>query len=406
MLTDLTSYEDLMDKCSSCSFCEATCPVFRADLLETHVARARMLIIREALVNKSLPVSKRVHEIVNRCLLCSNCKQTCPAAVPVNEIVIAARYELYKGKRMNLPRRMLLKQIMENRGVTGLLKKAESLAKLAGISPREIPKIPERSFADLYQGTYAPKGEIRAKALYFVGCGTNTLYPDTGDAVMKVLAHNGIEVTIPEGLVCCGIPSLAEGDIETARRMMETNISLLADTGADVILTDCTSCGLTFKEKLLKVIPADDPLYEKAVAVSGKIREVTDYLNQVGLVPDSLSLDRTYTYHVPCHGNWTPTLNEAPRELLSTIGQAERVELENPDTCCGAGGAFFIDFKELSQKIRAPKLEDIANTGVDLVVTQCPSCRSYLGSALGEAQRVVHPITLLAMAYGFEGLGD
>jgi glycolate dehydrogenase iron-sulfur subunit len=401
MLNDLTTYQDLMDKCSSCSFCEATCPVFQADLLETHVARARMMIIQEALINKTLPVSKRTKEIIDRCLLCSKCKQTCPASVPVNEIVIAARHQLYGSKRMSLPRRLVLKQIMENRGVTGVLKKAEALAKAAGISPREIPKLPDHSFQDLYPaGTYAPKGKVRAKALYFIGCGTNALYPDTGEAVMKVLSHNGIEVTIPDGMVCCGIPTLAEGDLETSRRMMETNLSVLAGSDADVILTDCTSCGLTFKEKLLGVIPPDDPFYEKAVEVSGKIAEVTDYLNRIGLDPAPQKLEETYTYHVPCHGAWTPTLNDAPRELLSGIEGTKGIEMEKPESCCGAGGAFFVDFKELSKKILAPKVGDIEQTGAGIVVTQCPSCRSYLGSGLVKGQRVMHPIALLAKAYG------
>ncbi len=401
MLNDLGTYSELMEKCSSCAFCEATCPVFLADLLETHVARSRMLIIREALVEKNLPVSKRTREIIDRCLLCSKCKQTCPADVPVNEIVIAARHQLYNGKRMSLPRRLLLKQIMENRGVTGLLKKAEALAKAAGVAPREIPKLPDRSFSELYPaGTYMPTGKVRAKALYFVGCGTNALYPDTGNAVMKVLSHNGIEVTVPEGMVCCGIPALAEGDLETSRQMMETNLSILAESDADVILTDCTSCGLTFKEKLLGIIPDEDPLYEKAVEVSSKITEVTDYLNRIGLDPLPPKLKQTYTYHVPCHGNWTPSLNDAPRELLSGIKDTEGIEMEKPESCCGAGGAFFVDFKELSQNIRTPKLEDIEETGAGIVVTQCPSCRSYLCSGLDKGQRVMHPVTLIAMAYG------
>jgi len=403
MLNDLSSYLELMDKCSSCAFCEATCPVFQADLLETHVARSRMLIIREVFIEKSLPVSKRTLEIIDRCLLCSQCKQTCPAGVPVNEIVIAARYQQYKGKRMSLPRRMVLKQIMENRGVSGVMKKAEVLARAAGISPKEIPKLPKQSFNELYPaGIYPPLGKTRARVLYYVGCGTNTLYPDTGDAVMKVLAHNGIEVTIPEGLVCCGIPSLVEGDIVTARRMMETNLSILAGSGADAILTDCTSCGLTFSEKLMQIIPEEDPLYEKAIEVSSNITEVTDYLQKIGLTFPPQKLEVQVTYHVPCHGNWRSTLNDAPRELLSGIEGTEMVEMEKPGACCGAGGAFFVDFKELSQKIRDPKLQDIKQTGAELVVTQCPSCRSYLSAGLEEGQRVMHPITLLSMAYGLE----
>jgi Fe-S oxidoreductase len=152
----------------------------------------------------------------------------------------------------------------------------------------------------------------------------------------------------------------------------------------------------------MQIIPGDDPLYEKAVEVSSKITEVTDYLQQIGLEASPQKLELQVTYHVPCHGNWRSSLNDAPRELLSGIEGVEMVEMEKPGACCGAGGAFFVDFKELSQKIREPKLRDIKQTGAELVVTQCPSCRSYLSAGLEEGQRVLHPITLLSMAYGFE----
>ncbi|MBW2366601.1 MAG: (Fe-S)-binding protein [Deltaproteobacteria bacterium] len=401
MLGDLKTYTEWMDKCSHCAFCEATCPVYLADLLETHVARSRMMVIRESLLNNTLPQSKRVHEIINRCLLCSNCTQTCPASIPVDEIVIAARYRLYGGKRMQLPKRILLKRFMEKRGVTGAMRKLEGLARTAGIIPKEIPTSSKKAFEDRYAGTYEPTGEVRAKAVYFVGCATNTLYPDTGDAVMKVLAQNGITVTVPDGLVCCGIPALAEGDIKTARQMMESNLNILAAIESDVILTDCTSCGMTLKEKLSKLFPRDDSLYEKATAVSAKIKEVTDYLVEVGLTTDPTEPIAPFTYHIPCHGAWTPGLNDAPRKILLKIPNARMVEMEEPEKCCGAGGTFFTEFKSLSETIRNPKIEDIQNTGVKTVVTQCPSCRSYLNSALADID-VIHPMAMLARAYGFK----
>ncbi len=398
MLKDLSSYQEIMEKCSHCSFCEAVCPVFQADLLETHVARARMNIIKAALLDETLPISPRVHEIINRCLLCSNCKQTCPSSVPVDEIVIAARHQLYNGKRLSLPKRLILKKIMEKRGVKGLIKKLNALAKTMNISPKEIPNIPRHSFADLYHGTCPPKGEIRAKAVYFVGCATNTIYPDTGDAVMKVMARNGVEIIIPEKIVCCGIPALVEGDVETATELMTKNIEILADLEADVILTDCTSCGLTLKEKMLKVFSQDHPLFEKAATIALKIRETMDYLNEIGLSETPPGLNKSFTYHIPCHSNWTQTMNDAPRELLPQIDEMNFIEMEESDKCCGAGGVFFTEFEELSNQIRSPKIKNIHNTGVNTIVTQCPSCRSYLKSAL-EDKNVIHPIALLARAY-------
>ena len=116
-MKDFTIYTESMEKCSHCSYCEATCPVFLEDLLETHVARARMELIKAVMVDEVMPVTDRFKEIVDRCLLCTNCRQTCPANVPIDDIVIAARHKLYNGKRMGMIKRKLLKQIMENRGI-------------------------------------------------------------------------------------------------------------------------------------------------------------------------------------------------------------------------------------------------------------------------------------------------
>ena len=85
-MLSLELYEDMMAKCSYCQFCQATCPVYLEDHLETHLARARVELIRAALLEGSMPVTERLREVVSRCLLCGNCVQTCPAVIPVDEI--------------------------------------------------------------------------------------------------------------------------------------------------------------------------------------------------------------------------------------------------------------------------------------------------------------------------------
>lgn len=167
------------------------------------------------------------------------------------------------------------------------------------------------------------KGKARTKVAYFVGCATNTLYPDIGAAVVKVLAHNDIEVIIPEGLVCCGMPALAEGDLGLVQEMMRKNIPILAGCDVDAVVTDCTSCGMMFRAKASKTLPEDDPLRPQAEALAAKMWEVTDYLNRVGLSAMPSSLQESFTYHMPCHRGWTPTVDDAPRSLLRGRNRAE-----------------------------------------------------------------------------------
>jgi len=399
-MLDVKEYRDQMAKCSHCGLCQATCPVYLEDLLQTHVARVRMDLIRTCLVEGTLPVSKRFREVVDRCLLCTNCSRTCAAGVPVDDIVVAARYQLYGGKRRDPIRRQLMRRMMINRGVGGLLGRVGSLAHKMGWLPQEMPVPALPSFQARYQDGLPLTGKKRARVAYFVGCATNTLYPDTGEAVLQVLAHNGVEVVIPGGQVCCGMPALADGDLATVQEMVRTNMALLADQEVDAIITDCTSCGMMFKTKAIKAFAENDPLRPQIEAVAAKVLEVTDYLNQLGLVQEPAPLPETYTYHIPCHRGWTPTVDAAPRDLLAAVPQAELKEMADPERCCGAGGAFFMDFKALSDDIRSPKLADIGSTGVTTILTQCPMCRSYLSAAL-KAHRVIHPVAFLAGAYGY-----
>ena len=393
----LKSYEEFIAKCSHCNFCEATCPVYLEDFLETHAPRARMEIIRKALIEKSIPTSKRLKEVVDRCLLCTSCTQTCPAGVPVHEVIIAAREEIYGGKRMNVAMRYVLNKVMDERGVHGVMGKMNAIASTLGIMD-DIPTPAPRAFQELYHGTYKAEGETRARVAYYVGCATNSYYTDTGTDTLAVLNKNGIEVIIPDGLVCCGMPALGEGDTDKVRELMGKNIAILSKLDVDAIVTDCTSCGLMIRVEAPKLFAPEDPLKEKAEALAAKVWEVTDYLNIIGLTAQPAQVDVEYTYHVPCHRWMTPTVKDAPRELLAKIPGAKLVELENPEQCCGAGGGFFVQNRKLAGDIRSHKLDEIKETGVDTVITQCPGCRFYINAPLKD-HKVVHPISILARGY-------
>lgn len=395
----LSQYREWMDRCTHCGLCQSTCPVYREDFLQTHLARARMQLIRAALVDGSIPVTKRLREIVGRCLLCTNCTQTCAAQIPIDEILIAARHRLQGGRSRNPARRLLLDGLTERRGLGGVLGRVGAMGLRMVWSRPGLPVPAWKSFEERYGGTHAPTGTRRLRVGYFPGCASNTLFQDTGEAVLKVLALNGVEVVVPTGLACCGMPSLAEGDLETAEQKLRCNLTVLCSLDADAIVTDCTSCGMLFRLKAVSVLPEGDPEQERARSLAEKFWEITDYLQHVGLEREPERLAETYAYHVPCHRGWTATLTDAPRILLRSVPQARLEELEDPERCCGAGGMFFAKFRDLSASIRSHKTADVRRTGASTLVTQCPACRAFLGSALVD-HRIQHPVSLLARAYG------
>lgn len=395
----LEEYQDIVNKCSHCGYCQATCPVYLEDLLESHVARNRLNLINHVMMQKDMPVTSRFREILDRCLLCTNCTQTCSSKVPIDEVIIAARAELGHTGLSGL-KSFVMSKMLQQRGLTGLMGKAGALAQKMGIGNREMPSLASKPFSQMHSGVIPAQGEKQGKVAYFVGCGTNFLYPDTGAAVVQVLTLNGWEVVIPDGQVCCGIPSISEGDLSSASQMVRSNLQIFAGlTDIDAIITDCTSCGMMMTEKFSKLLPPDDPLQETVQKLAGHIFEITDFLALRGLKVQPGAVDKSFTYHVPCHRGWSPTVKNAPRTLLAGLEGAELRELEEPERCCGAAGTFFMQHRELSEQIRSHRLEQIVASGADTVITQCPVCRFYLTAGSG-SQQVTHPVVLLAEAYG------
>lgn len=394
----LEDYEKIIEKCSHCSYCQSTCPSFQNEQSESHVAKNRLLVIKETLMHDRMPYSSKAKEILDECLLCTNCTQTCSSKIPIDSIIISARIKAGQ-KGIGGIKQFVMGRMLTQRGLTGALGKAGSLAQKLGIATKEIPQLAGKAFDKMYSGTYTPAGEVKKRVAYFVGCGTNFIFPDTGEAVVKVLNHNGIEVVIPSGQVCCGIPALAEGDLTGVQTMVETNIKLFAGLEVDAIITDCTSCGMMFKEKAAKCLPDDHPLQEKIAQVTAKMWEVTDYLQNEGLSAVPGQLDITWSYHVPCHRGWSPTVKDAPRELLAQIPNAQLKEFDNPEQCCGGAGTFFIEHRDTAEAIRDKRLKDIENTESDAILTQCPVCRFYIGFKVNDRE-VTHPIKILARSYG------
>lgn len=394
----LEEYESIIEKCSHCSYCQSTCPSFQSQLSESNATKNRLLIVKEMLMHENMSFTPRAREIMNDCLLCTNCTQTCSSKVPIDDIIIAARIKMSQKGGSGV-KQFIMSKMLNQRGLTGALGKAGSFAQKLGVAAKELPPLASKPFDKMYSGTYSPAGEVKKRVAYFVGCGTNFFFPDTGEAVVKVLNHNGMEVMIPEGQVCCGIPPLGEGDLESARSMIENNVKLFADLEVDAIITDCTSCGMMFKEKAAKCFAADDPLQEKIATVTGKMWEVTDYLQTQGLAVLPGELDIKWSYHVPCHRGWSPTVKDAPRKLLAQIPEAKLRELDHPEQCCGGAGTYFIEHREAAEKIRSLRLEDIKQTESDVVLTQCPVCRFYIGFQVKDKE-VSHPIKILARAYG------
>lgn len=94
------------------------------------------------------------------------------------------------------------------------------------------------------------------------------------------------------------------------------------------------------------------------------------------------------TYHDPCQLGRYLKLVDEPRQILKMVQGIELVEPEwtkgNWATCCGGGGGFEAVFPELSEILAVNRVQELLETGAQVIITQCPGCVMQLEDGLKE----------------------
>jgi glycolate oxidase iron-sulfur subunit len=402
-------------RCSRCGKCRSVCPVFTESLVESQVARGK-IALAEAALEERLDVSRVLSDRMTLCLNCKSCVTNCPAEVRTDEIVLAARDHLHeKGKSPFLKRAFIdhvwakgrvfarfvqtasqIQPLLFKKGTGGA---GVSRIPLVGVDPeRRVPLFESKSLLSSVPEVVLPDGTSRMRVALFVGCATNWVYPGIGESVIEVLRGSGVEIVIPRGQECCGVPMLNAGDFDNARKQMEKNRVAFARHGYDAVVTACASCGLALKKEMDEILEAGEyfpkvPVYDFSEFLS----EVSD-LSDGSDPTDPSDRPLRVTYHDPCHLNRGQGIVSQPREILRSIPGVELVEMPEADRCCGGGGLFSLSHYDVAQKIGARKAEAIAATGASAVATSCPACMIQLTDSIARAGldvRVVHVAELL-----------
>ena len=234
------------------------------------------------------------------------------------------------------------------------------------------------------------------KAAYYTGCFANYYYPEVGQAMVKVLRRNGIEVIVPDQ-VCCALPMIAKGNTRAAYKSMEHNTRALGQAISDgyVSITTCSSCGLMIKRDYPRLLGS-----EEAKKLSQNIYHFSEYLlllhNRGELDTNFQSIPQTVFYHTPCHLR-AQAIGDVTVKLLQLIPGIiiERISTE----CCGMGGAYGYEKVnyQLSKDIAAKLYSEIKESPTDRIVTDCGGCKLQIEAGTG--RKVEHPIILLQEAY-------
>jgi glycolate oxidase iron-sulfur subunit len=387
----LEDYSESIKKCSQCNFCQAVCPVYKAQGSENWLARHRLNLVREVMLDKTMPESERFREIIDKCMLCTSCTQYCSSGVPVDEIIISAREKLIENQNgFSSMKRGIMAKVLKEKGARDIMIKAGTFAQKFGLGG-DVPRFSTKPFEERMKGTIKAEGTKKGTVAYYYGCGTNLIYPETGEALVKLMAKSGYDVVIPENIKCCGVPVIAEGDIGEAAEMMRGNIEALSAIECEAVVMECSSCLLMFMKKSAKLFPKDDPIQEKITALNGKIKGAMSFLNSVITGKKEKTAGAAFTYHVPCHKEKFSAVEFDVVELVVKATGAEYRAMDNPESCCGAGGAYYIKNGDISKKIRSVKIDEIKSSGAGVVITECPMCRFYIKNGMPEIE-VQHPL--------------
>ncbi|MHC5059677.1 MAG: anaerobic glycerol-3-phosphate dehydrogenase subunit C [Planctomycetota bacterium] len=413
-----------IEQCSGDGVCLASqagtrmCPVFRAVGEELACSRAKANLLRAwitGILDKSDFESDEFKKIISLCINCRMCSVECPSNVDISKLIIEARAEYVKRKGLGRTEDML----SHNRGMTNLGSLFAPLSNLvmkSGIFKWLLEKYSgldrRRTMPVFQRGSFLGKGRrylARAGAIgrpvdkvaYFVDSYANTSDQELGFAVVKCLRHNKIDVVLPNQLPA-PLPAIVYGDLKTARKDLGYVVKNLARTvraGYKVVCSE-PSAALCLKEDLRLLLDSED-----AKVVSENTYELMSYLRDLhseGKLRTKADRDeRKFAYHAPCHV-FALGQRGASIELLREICGVSVTDINAG--CCGLAGTFGMQKKnyDLSVRIAKNMVEALNAVDTKFVMTECAACRMQIEELTDKI--VIHPIKVLAKAYGFEML--
>jgi glycolate oxidase iron-sulfur subunit len=414
----------VLQQCIHCGMCLPTCPTYNETKLERNSPRGRIALMR-TIAEGRLEVTQAFGWELYFCLGCLTCETVCPAGVRYGEMFEHARADIEQTGVLRKPWRDLVRTltlrwmftrprvlraigrliwIYQASGLEWLVRRLNLTAllppRLRGLESL-TPRV-QRRFSDaLIQPVETAPANRKYRVGLLTGCVQDLVFSHVNRDTADVLLANRCEVVTPRSQFCCGSIHAHNGELELARKMARRNLDAFHLDQLDAVITNAAGCGTHLKNygHLLH----DDPAYsERAARWSAKLRDVHEWLAEIGIQPPPASIPRKVTYHEACHLCHGQKITRQPREVLKAIPGLELVELSESTWCCGSAGIYNITQPEMSEKLLRRKMGNIAKTGAHVVASANPGCSVQLlagARILNPNLMIAHPISLLAEAY-------
>jgi glycolate oxidase iron-sulfur subunit len=389
--------KDLIDDCVHCGFCLPTCPTYVLFGEEMDTPRGRIYLMNKGLNEE--PMSDQMVRHYDLCLGCMACVTACPSGVQYDKLIestraqVERRYERAPDDKafremifqtfpypnrlraiaapMRLYKRLGMGDKLRRAGVMKLLPaRMRAMEALLPDLPKE-EKIPELT---------EPVGERRRRVGVLTGCVQRVFFSSVNAATVRVLAAEGCEVVAPKQ-GCCGALSTHAGREEESLNFARQTIDTFEREGLDNVVVNAAGCGSTMKD--YGYLLRDDPEYaERATEFSSKVRDISEFLEEIGSVTERHALPVTAAYHDACHLAHAQGVRSQPRRQLKSIPGMDIKEIREAEICCGSAGIYNMVEPEPAAALGERKANNILKTGAQMIVTSNPGCMLQIQASL------------------------
>jgi glycolate oxidase iron-sulfur subunit len=409
----------LFQRCVHCGLCTSSCPTYTEVGDENDGPRGRIQLMR--MVADGRPLTDRMRRHLELCLDCRSCETACPSGVRYGRLIEPFRLAVEQADDRNevrydwfreiilfqlFPyadrmRKLLLPvRLMQQLGLFDMAERLGLFKLIPGRLGRMAPLLP----SPILSGPRLPKflpavGRKRARVAFFVGCVADVMFRPTHWATLRVLQQNGCDVFIPPEQGCCGAIHFHAGDSRGARRMADANLVAFELDRYDAIVVNHAGCSAMMKEYGLHWQDGLQPHREKFAA---KVKDINEFLDELGMIPPAGRIDAVATYHDACHLAHAQGITSAPRRLLSLIPGLELRDLPESGICCGSAGTYNLREADMSDRLAQRKIENILSTGARIVLASNAGCLLQIQREVRERKlplSVMHPMDLLDRSY-------
>jgi L-lactate dehydrogenase complex protein LldE len=234
----------------------------------------------------------------------------------------------------------------------------------------------------------------------FITCYNDTLFPETGKAVVSLLERLGHEMHFPLEQTCCGQMHYNTGYQQEAMPLMRHFVEIFKD--AEVICIPSSSCVAMIRDHYPKMAEAtgEASLIKAVDDLLPRVYELSELLvNKLGLEDVGAYYPHRVTYHASCHSLRSLHLGDLPLRLLRKVRGIDLVELQDIDQCCGFGGTFAVKMGDVSAAMLADKIRCVEDTRAEVCTAVDNSCLMHIFGGLHRLRagvKTVHLAEILA----------